>query len=279
MYLSSIYCYPIKSCQGMSLTSWHCDQAGLAGDREWMVVGAQDGIMRTQRTHPLLARVQARLDDAELTVSIHGDRQFSIPRHHDQQEHREYQELDQATCWSATCDVADAGQVAADFFSDLLSESVRLVRQRAPRPADDNPRGLSGQTRLSDGFPLLLISQASLDALNGRLPDHVTPLSMWRFRPNLVIADSAPHAEDQWQDVCIGDLPLAVVKPCQRCVVTTIDPQTGDRSGPEPLKTLAQYRRQINQDGSLSKKVLFGQNVIPLAASTLMVGAPVRVMK
>jgi uncharacterized protein YcbX len=134
------------------------------------------------------------------------------------------------------------------------------------RPID--PRFATGGDRVSftDGFPLLLITQASLDGLNARLE---RPLPMNRFRPNLVISGATPHAEDGWQRVRIGEIEFAVVKPCARCVTTTIDQNTAT-AGREPLRTLATYRK-------VGSNVMFGQNVIHLGQGRISVGDAVHV--
>jgi uncharacterized protein YcbX len=125
-------------------------------------------------------------------------------------------------------------------------------------------------TSFSDGFPLLLISEASLEDLNQKLE---LPLSMQRFRPNLVVRGCAPYAEDEWRRIRIGSLEFDVVKPCSRCVITTIDPETGQRAQDgEPLRTLSLYRKQDN-------KVYFGQNLIHRGSGTLETGTEIEILE
>ncbi len=122
----------------------------------------------------------------------------------------------------------------------------------------------------ADGFPLLLIGQASLDDLSHRVG---RPLEMLRFRPNLVIEGSAAFAEDQWKRIRIGEVEFRLVKPCSRCILTTIDPQSGQRSDDrEPLTTLKTYRQQGGD-------VLFGQNLVNDGVGRLEVGMPVTVLE
>jgi uncharacterized protein YcbX len=142
------------------------------------------------------------------------------------------------------------------FFPD---DEVRAVDPRYAQPGD--------RTAFSDGFPLLLISQASLDDLNGRLD---TPISMLRFRPNLVVQGCAAFAEDHWKEMRIGDLRFRIVKPCSRCIIPSIDPATGER-GLEPLRTLASYRKR-------GDKIYFGQNVIADGQGEIRVGMTVELM-
>ena len=158
---------------------------------------------------------------------------------------------------------------AVQFFSDWLEESVRLVKMADSfeRRVDPRYARTPALTGFSDGYPLLLISEASLNDLNARLD---TPLPMNRFRPNLVVAGCDRYAEDGWQQVRINTVTFDTAKPCERCTVTTTDQTTGER-GVEPLRTLATYRR-------VGTKVYFGQNIIHRTAGTLTVGEPVEVV-
>jgi uncharacterized protein YcbX len=129
------------------------------------------------------------------------------------------------------------------------------------RPANPAFAPPGARVSFADGFPFLLISEESLADLNGRL---AVPLPMNRFRPNLVVAGCEPYAEDGWKEIRIGDVKLRVVKPCERCLVTTTDQATGER-GKEPLRTLATYRKVGND-------VMFGQNVVHENTGELRVG-------
>jgi uncharacterized protein YcbX len=168
--------------------------------------------------------------------------------------------------WDDTCSATWLGQKAAEWFSEFLGMACSLVHMASDtvRPAD--PALAPGGTRVSfaDGFPFLLISEASLADLNRRLAE---PLPMNRFRPNLVVAGGEPYQEDSWTRIEIGGIGLQVVKPCGRCLVTTTDQITGER-GKEPLRTLATYRKR---DG----EVMFGQNVLHEAPGHLRIGDPV----
>jgi hypothetical protein len=180
----------------------------------------------------------------------------------------------------------DQGELAAGWFSDWLRADVRLVHfaegylRRLNEAYAVNP---DDHTGFADGYPILLASEASLEDLNARLE---SPVPMNRFRPNLVVKGCEPFAEDAWDRICIGEtrvepgavlslskgqrVELAVVKPCARCLVTTIDKETLEKSK-EPLKTLATYRRQ-------ARGVMFGQNVIPLNEGRLEVGMNVEIL-
>jgi uncharacterized protein YcbX len=177
--------------------------------------------------------------------------------------------------WGAAVRPLLADAAAHDWISMLLRAPCRLVHMddacvRPVKAKYDGRYGVDGdEVSFADAFPLLLISQAALDALNARL---ASPVPILRFRPNLVVADTPPHAEDGWKRIRVGDLEFDVVKPCTRCVFTTVDFERGafDPSG-EPLRTLTKYRR--SPDG-----VTFGQNLIPRGAGTIRVGAAVDVI-
>lgn len=176
------------------------------------------------------------------------------------------------TIWRDTLRVPDAGAAAAAWVSDFVGKPTRLVQvplERA-RATEAGYGKDDDQVAFADGFPLLLIGQASLEDLSQRVG---RPLEMLRFRPNLVIEGSSAYAEDGWKRVRIGDIEFRLVKPCARCILTTIDPQTGERSADrEPLATLQQYRAQ--EDGAM-----FGQNLVNDSNGRLEVGMPVTVLE
>jgi uncharacterized protein len=236
------------------------DDFGLRYDRRWMVVdGAGEFI--SQRTHPQLALVIPSIEDGTLKIEGPGRPPLRVP-------------LDplpaistQVTIWDHSCSATWLGERTARWFSDFLGCPASLVHMPASTMRPANPVFAPVGTRVSfaDAYPFLLISEPSLADLNRRLS---VPLPMNRFRPNLVVAGCEPYEEDGWRSIRIGEIPLEIVKPCDRCVITTTDQITGDR-GKEPLRTLATYR---NVDG----KVLFGQNVVHRGAGTLRVGDRVR---
>jgi uncharacterized protein YcbX len=160
--------------------------------------------------------------------------------------------------------------LAGESLSQARLDAFGLHRDRRWMLVDREGRSLSqrDRTAFSDGFPLLLISQASLNDLNSRLAE---PLPMLRFRPNLVVEGCAPYAEDGWRHIRIGDLTLRVVKPCSRCKITTVDPYTAE-TGSEPLQTLAGYRRRGNQ-------VYLGQNLVHDGPGELALGMPVELLE
>jgi uncharacterized protein YcbX len=254
--LSNLHVYPIKSAAGFAPREWPVGVLGLRYDRRWMVVRA-DGEMLTQRTHPRLGQIRPTVGDTALLVETVGMPPLELPL-----EPGPSVSLP-VTIWDDRCTATWAGERAARWFSDVLGTDCSLVHiaEGAARTVDPHYAPPGHRVGFADGFPFLLISEASLADLNGRLE---TPVPMNRFRPNLVITGVEPFAEDHMGTFAIGGMRFTPVKPCDRCVITTTDQATGER-GVEPLRTLATYRRRNGQ-------VLFGQNVIHSGTGRLHVG-------
>ncbi len=264
LQLSDLYIHPVKSLRGLAVPRARVDRFGLHGDRRWMVVDANDRYL-TQRERPQMARIATRLNGELLSLSLPGLPPLTVPPCEDGPPR-------EVTVWDDRVVARDCGEDAAEWLSEALGTDCRLVYfpAQGERQVDTQYARPGELTAFSDGFPLLLITQASLDDLNSRLAE---PVEMRRFRPNLVIAGSEPYAEDQWRRLRIGDLTLRLVKPCSRCVIPTIDPATGQRHPEvEPLRTLGEYRRRDNA-------VYFGQNVIAEGEGELAVGMPVEVLE
>lgn len=238
--LSQLNIYPVKSCAQITLNSASTSPFGLQYDRRWMLID-NSGFMLTQRKHPRMCLIRCELQQGKLSLNAPGMPSINIQAG--------TQQLS-ATVWDDTCQAFDCGDTTANWLSDFLQTPARLVyfAEDEIRQVDLNYAQAGDKTAFSDGFPYLLISQASLDDLNSRLS---TPVSMQRFRPNLVVSGTEPYAEDQWKNIRIGEIEFSLVKPCGRCVIPSIDPLTARKSA-EPVKMLASYRRQNN-------KVLFGQ--------------------
>lgn len=258
-FLSGIYIYPIKSCRGIEVKEWRLDALGLRDDRRYMVV-RPDGRFLTQRELPRLALVETALVGDGLRVSLPGRAPLHLVA-----PPADARSLEVAL-WGDRVRAILVGSEADRWFSEVLGLPARLVHFPAGlvRPVD--PRHAPGaRTGFADGFPLLLVGQASLDELNTRL---LVPVSIDRFRPNLVVAGTAPYAEDGWRELRVGEVGLRLVKPCARCVVVTTDQASAERSI-EPLHTLLTYRR-------VEQEVMFGHNAIHLDEGRLRVGDPVR---
>ena len=236
---------------------------GLRHDRRMMVT-TPEGKFLTQREYPRLALVTPMLKNGllELSAPDFDSLHVNIQTTGTSQP---------VTVWHSKGVAAiDQGEDAAQWFSDWLGVEVRLMHI-----ADGFQRKLNSQyavnaddhTGFADGYPILILSEESLADLNTRLE---TPVPMNRFRPNLVIKGCEPFGEDGWNQIQVGDVKLAVVKPCARCEVTTIDKVTLERSK-EPLKTLGKYRKH-------KLGAIFGQNVIPLNGGSLRLGMNVEVL-
>ena len=262
--LAAIVVYPVKSCAGNALESAQVEARGLADDRRWMLVD-DHGRFLTGRQLPTLVQVRARpLGSDRLRLSAPG--MPTIETGVAAAEAR----ID-ATIWSNPVSAADVGSAAADWFSRYLGRSVRLVyadaaMQRPLEPAYSQP---GDETAFSDGYPLLLLSRAAADDLSLRAE---RDLGWRRFRPNLLVDGVTAHAEDRWRRVRIGAVEFDVVKPCVRCIFTTIDPDTAiAEADGEPLTTLKSYRRG-------DKGITFGQNLIARGKGAIRIGDPVEVL-
>ena len=261
--LSSLIYYPIKACRGHEVDIFNVERMGLEHDRRMMVV-TPDGHFITQRVQPRLALVTPSITGDKLSLTTPGMDSLSLPIR------RTGQPIPVDIWKSSGVEAIDQGDQAAEWFSEHLGMSVRLVHI-----ADGYIRTLSKQyainaddhTGFADGYPILLASEEGLADLNARID---TPVPMNRFRPNVVVKGCEPFAEDTWNRIRIGDVEMAVVKPCARCVVTTIDKETLEQRK-EPLKTLASYRTQAGG-------AMFGQNVIPLNGGRLRLGMNVEVL-
>lgn len=256
--LSHLFIYPIKSLGGISLTEAQVEERGLQYDRRWMLT-TPDGHLLSQRDLPQMALLDVEIGTQFLRVSHRWQPipPLDIPLT------PLPSSLRPVTVWDDTFEAAPVGPEADEWFSAVLGTPSRLMHlpDHSVRRVDEKyvPEPLN--VSFADGYPLLVIGQASLDGLNARLAE---PLPMNRFRPNLVFTGGTPHEEDTWQHFRVGALSFRGVKPCGRCVMTTIDQQTAEK-GAEPLKTLATYRRN-------GHKILFGQNLIALSAGTIRVG-------
>ncbi|MEE9424288.1 MAG: MOSC domain-containing protein [Methylococcales bacterium] len=255
--LSELSIYPVKSLAGITLSKSDLQQTGLRFDRRWMVV-TPDGKFLTQRSQPQMALVHTRIDNDLLTLSKQGMSDLQVPSIADNARRM------QVTVWRDTLAAAHINDVVDSWLSEAIGVACQLVYfpdnvLRGVNPDYAKPGDI---TAFADGYPLLLISQASLDDLNSRLQQ---PLPMKRFRPNLVVTGCEPYAEDQWKNIQIGEIKLRIAKPCSRCATTTVDPDTGKYTGKEPLRTLSKYRRQNN-------KVMFGQNLLHDNTGRLHIG-------
>ncbi len=265
MYISEINIYPVKSLAGIALDFAVVEDRGLQFDRRWMLVDENRQFI-TQREVPRMAKVEIEVGPDCLVASIDEGR-IEIP-------------AVPATRDTATVKIWNSsvkGEFYADeineWFSDRLGISCRLVLMPETTKRIVSPnyavRMFQDTVSFADGYPFLLISEESLADLNSRLPE---PVPMNRFRTNFVVSGTGAFEEDTWKRIRIGSTEFHVVKPCARCVMTTVDQTAGEKIGKEPLKTLSEYR---NRNG----KVLFGQNLIAeTAGGTVRVGDEIEVL-
>ena len=276
--IAGLFVYPVKSCAGVRVEQAVLLDTGLEFDRSWMVVDG-NGVFLTQRELPRMALIKPQLKTFEMVLRAPGMLALHIA-------------LDQAeaparvSLWGQDMPAYDMGPIAAQWFTDFLGTPARLVRFDPEYQRASDQRWTGGAVALNqfnDGYPLLVISQASLDQFNDRLAARGhAPVGMERFRPNIVLGDAPgapalmPHDEDRLEVLHIaiagGQAELKPVKPCPRCPIPDVDPATG-RSSPEVGDTLQGYR----QDARLGGAVSFGMNVIVQSGleQTLKVGQAV----
>ncbi len=248
--LTEINVFPIKSLGGCTLSEAVVEPRGLQYDRRWMLINPQ-GKFVTQRE--IAAMTQLKTAIAPPFLEIHNQQnpqdilQIALVPALESMEKRS------VSVWDDTCIAHVYPKDVNDWFSDQLGTELCLVYMSddSQRQADEKYAPKGQYVSFADGFPYLLIGEASLTDLNQRLEE---PVPMNRFRPNLVFSGGEAYEEDQWDDFRIGSIAFRGVKPCGRCIIITTDQNTGIRSK-EPLKTLASYRQENN-------RILFGQNVI-----------------
>ena len=266
LQLSEIYIYPIKSLGGIRLDSANITTRGLENDRRFMLID-ENGRFLSQREYPQLAIFRTEVEGELLKIThqktgenliINLSPNSPLP-------------LLSVTIWDDTTTALEISSEASNWFTQALGIPTRLVYmpEESLRKTDAE-YSLTGKeiTSFSDGYPILIIGQSSLNDLNNRLGSAV---NINRFRPNFVFTGGEPFEEDAWHEFTIGDVRFFGVKPCGRCIMTTIDQQTGEKKSKEPLLTLNRYRKAGN-------KILFGQNVLISQLGTVSVGDNVTVL-
>jgi uncharacterized protein YcbX len=248
MRIQEINIFPVKSLGGISLDEAVVEDRGLRYDRRWMLVDNANRFL-TQREYPVMARIKIALDGDKFMAAI-DDRSMGIPFSPNTGDFKS------AKIWSSSVRSETYPDEINQWFSDALSTECRLVAMPEGSHRAVNPfyaiRRFKDEVSFADGYPFMILSQASLDDLNSRLEE---PVPMNRFRPNFVVADSTSFDEDNWKLIRIGTTVFHVVKPSERCVLTTVDQARGEKTGKEPLRTLSIFR-------NVKGKILFGQNLI-----------------
>lgn len=260
--VTELVLYPIKSCAGISVPEAQFHISGLVAqgvhDREWMLV-SRDGQFLTQREYPRMALVRPRIDGDAVEVHAPGMPPLRLPLAHDPAAPGMRVQI-----WDHSVMAADCGDAAAGWFADAIGGACRLVRfpPSVQRPTSTKwTGGVPAETRFADGYPILVIGQASLDDLNARLrAAGRAPLPMNRFRPNLVVGGIEAFEEDYVESFALDGLALRPVKPCARCPIPAIDQATG-LQGPDPLDILQAYRANPRMEGA----VCMGMNCIVTA--------------
>ena len=276
--VAALFVHPIKSAAAISVDTLALDDRGAVGDRRWLIID-DAGLQITARETPRLALVRPQFVNGEVvpttSTGTDGPLWLDAPG-----QSRVTLELPTTAAtrtvrvWNDTVEAHDAGTDVAEWMSDAIGRRCRVVRlaEHAHRPLARKYAGplphAGRRVAFSDGAPLLILGQASVDALSARLVEQGgAPMTVSRFRPNILLSHTTPHEEDSWSHIRIGDVHLGIGSPCERCVMTTINPLTGEK-GVEPLRTLATYRRQ---DGL----VMFGMNATHAMPGNIAVGAEV----
>jgi uncharacterized protein len=263
--VSELYIYPIKSLGGISVSTAKISDRGFDLDRRWMLVDENNRFL-TQREVPSMALLQVELTPVGLKVyhKQSPDLTINIPVL------PETKEEVAVEIFEDNCTAIFVSEIADEWFSQMLPVNCRLVYMpdSTKRLVDKNYAQDNEVTAFSDGYPILIIGQSSLDDLNKRLAE---PLPINRFRPNIVFTGGAPNEENVMMHFTINSVNFFGVKLCARCTITTVDQYDASKSV-EPLRTLASYRQKNN-------KVYFGQNLLHHGSGSIHVGDKIEVIK
>lgn len=256
--LQDIYIYPIKSLGGISVQQAEVQQTGLQYDRCWMLTD-KAGSFISQRTYSQMSLLQVNITLDGLIITHKKSLLTPLTIPFEAGTNRKVS----VSIWDDVCTALEVSAVANEWFSDALKMPVQLVYMPAitRRLVDANYAKNEETVSFADGYPFLMIGQSSLDDLNSRLSQ---PILMNRFRPNFVFNGGTPYCEDGMHTFRIGVITFSAVKPCARCVLTTIDQEYATK-GKEPLKTLAAYR-------TLENKIMFGQNLLHTGTGKVKAG-------
>ncbi|HEX4479918.1 MAG TPA: MOSC N-terminal beta barrel domain-containing protein [Rudaea sp.] len=261
--LAAIHIFPLKSCAPLPLAQARVQARGLEHDRRWLLVDDASTLI-TARKCPRLVLTRALPSDDGLQLDAPGMPTLHVPI--PDASHRT-----SSVVWDDTVAPLSADEESAAWLSRFLERPCRLVfmDDDCKRPVDPNRSQPGDIVSFADSHPLTLLSTSAVDHLNTKLAD---PVSALRFRPNLLIDGVAPHAEDGWKRIRVGDVEFDVLGPCVRCVFTTLDFRTGefDSSG-EPLRTLVTYRRSPHG-------VIFSQNLTPRGLGIIRIGDAVKIL-
>lgn len=270
--LSQIYVYPIKSLAGIKLNEGQLTKRGLHLDRRWVLVDADNKLI-TQRGYPTLCLLQQAITETGIHIYNRNkpDQQIIIPFEHTG---TEIQEVD---IWDNICQGVSVNDKVDAFFSDYLQMPCKLLFQpdNLERVLNKTNAADGHQTTFTDGYPYMILSEASLQDLNKRIGGNSDEgLKMNRFRPNFVVKGCDPYAEDTWKKFQLGNIVFHQAKPCVRCSMTTIEQETAQKhKAQEPLRTLQTYRRW-GKEG-----VIFGMNIAAENTGDLRIGDELSIMQ
>lgn len=268
MHISELSIYPIKACRGIALETAEVTPKGFLWDREFMITD-RSGKFLTQRKYPQLTSIEVKIDEENITLSAPSHPSIEVPATIAGEEI-------EVQVWRSHLIAIDRGDLAAQWLQSVLKtpDPLRLVQQTPRHIRTINPQYATRENApvsFADGYPFLITNTASLAELNRRLEETYSDRSqivpMNRFRPNIVIESDRPFIEDEWQVLQIGEVTFDLVKPCDRCIVTTTDQITGQQNElREPLKTLGTFRR-FGKEG-----IMFGENAIPRTVGYIKIG-------
>jgi uncharacterized protein YcbX len=263
--VSQLFIYPIKSLGGIEVSSAEVDNRGLKNDRRWMLVDDNNRFM-TQRENLKMALLKTTINNDLIIIS----------NKHKSEEHIHIpiaisnSKKIRVRVWDDDCDVLEADSSINNWFTHQLGQECKLVYmpEDSLRIVDTNYASGEEITGFTDGYPILLVGQASLDDLNSRLEEKL-PIN--RFRPNIVFSGGKPYEEDEMEQFIINGIHFFGVKLCARCVITTIDQDKAEKNK-EPLKTFSTYRQ-------LNHKIYFGQNLLHKGDGTIHIHDSIEVLK
>jgi len=265
--VSALHIYPVKSGKGLTLSKMEIGPKGPVDDRRWMFVD-DTGRFLSQRQHPKMCFIEAEIQSDKLII-----RSKRLPPLIIKRGKNEKQKMRHVTIWKDSLEVYDMGNNATEWASDFFGFPAHLVFIPDDIHRKVNPKYAlkdTDEVSFTDGYPLLIISEASLGDLNLRLEN---PVPMNRFRPSIVVSGCEAFEEDRWKRIRIGSAVFSCVKGCSRCVLTTVDQAAGsaDEKG-EPLVTLSRYRKT-------DEGIMFGQNAIPEGVGSVSLNDEVIVLQ
>lgn len=262
--LSQINIYPVKSLSGISIENSNVEERGLQYDRRWMIVNSENDFV-TQRLFPQMVFIAVNIETGKL-VFRHRNKSIE-PLEISLTEYPE--KKISVNVWEDNCEALEYNNQVNNWFSEAINSKCKLVYMPNTTERKTSVKYFSESKKVSfaDAYPYLIIGEASLNFLNSKLDSKVV---MSQFRPNLVFSGGVEHDEDNWKNIKIGDIDFSIGKPCARCVITTINPQSGTKNK-EPLATLSKYR-------NFGGKVMFGQNAISHSVGIVKLGDKIKLL-